>query len=74
MTFAKPTKYETIDDRNPSLCTVPGCTNLWSVKIDSPKCSFHQWNTDSKPRAKPLPQLKEKTVAQWYDEKDKDIF
>ena len=24
-------------------CTVPGCKNNWSVKIEAPKCSFHQW-------------------------------
>jgi len=53
---------------------VPGCTSWWSVKIDKPKCSFHQWHSDAKPRAAKLPELKEKTVAQWYDEKDKDIF
>ena len=70
MTFAKPTKFKILEDRDTSLCSVPGCTNLWSVKIDSPKCSFHQWNTKLKPKAKPLPELKEKTVAQWYDEKD----
>lgn len=75
MTFAKPTKYETPDDRNPSLCSVPSCTNLWSVKIDSPKCSHHQWNSVNKPKAKALPQLKAKTVTQWYDEqKAEDEF
>jgi len=52
---------------------VLGCTSWWSVKIDKPKCSFHQWHSD-KPRAAKLPELKEKTVAQWYDDKDKDIF
>ena len=57
-----------------NLCSVPGCTNWWSVKIDKPKCSFHQWHSDAKPRAAKLPDLKVKTVAQWYDEKDKDIF
>jgi hypothetical protein len=70
MTFAKPMKYETPDDRNTSLCSVPGCNNLWAVKIDAPKCSFHQWNTDNKPRSAKLPELKVKTVAQWYDEKE----
>jgi len=24
-------------------CTVPSCNNRWSVKIEAPKCSFHQW-------------------------------
>lgn len=26
-------------------CTVPGCKNNWSVKIEAPKCSFHQWGS-----------------------------
>jgi hypothetical protein len=70
MTFAKPNRYEIFDEQNTSLCSVPGCNNLWAVKIDAPKCSFHQWNTGLKPKAKPLPELKVKMVAQWYDEKE----
>ncbi len=25
------------------LCTEPGCGRKWSVQIDAPRCSFHQW-------------------------------
>ena len=25
------------------MCTTPGCKKRWSVKIEAPKCSFHQW-------------------------------
>lgn len=31
------------DDTQRLMCTVPGCKNRWSVKIEGPKCSFHQW-------------------------------
>lgn len=31
------------DDTQRLMCTVVGCKNRWSVKIESPKCSFHQW-------------------------------
>jgi hypothetical protein len=71
LTNFKNHQVESIFDTN--LCSVPGCTSWWSVKIDKPKCSFHQWHSD-KPRAAKLPELKEKTVAQWYDEKEKDVF
>jgi hypothetical protein len=44
MSFAKPETKER--DDGPSLrCSVSGCSNRWSVKVDgeSPKCSYHQW-------------------------------
>ena len=25
------------------MCSFPGCQLRWSVKIDRPMCSFHQW-------------------------------
>ena len=25
------------------LCSVPGCGKRWTVQIDRPMCSFHQW-------------------------------
>jgi hypothetical protein len=54
-----------------NLCSVPGCSNWWSVKIDKPMCSHHQWANTEKP--KPAPILanypkKVKTVSTWYDE------
>lgn len=59
MTFAKPTqKAETIDEFQRLLCTVPGCGKPWSVKIDKPMCSFHQWNKEKK------------TSQNWYEPKE----
>lgn len=49
MSFAKPTqKTETIDEVQRLLCTVPGCGKPWSVKIDKPMCSYHQWKKEPK--------------------------
>ena len=31
------------DDYQRLLCTEPGCSRPWSVMIDRPKCSKHQW-------------------------------
>lgn len=42
MSFAKPTKQEA--DAGPSLlCSAHGCPIKWSVKIESPLCSYHAW-------------------------------
>lgn len=30
-------------DERALMCTFPGCHFRWSVKIDRPMCSFHQW-------------------------------
>jgi hypothetical protein len=44
MSFIKPdSKNEQFDDYKTLLCTVPGCGRKWTVKIESPQCSFHQW-------------------------------
>ena len=57
---------ETNDDNEYKklMCSVPGCPNRWSVKIDAPMCSFHQWGPRT-PSAKQV-ELKPKT-EQWYD-------
>ena len=35
---------ESTDDETQKLmCSMPGCKNRWTVKIDKPMCSFHQW-------------------------------
>jgi hypothetical protein len=70
MTFAKPISKLDESTYDTNLCSVQGCTNLWSVKIDKPKCSYHQWQNSG--RAKPAPLLsnlptKEPKKA-WYDE------
>lgn len=74
MTFAKPaTKKD--DFEYSTYCSVDGCGRLWAVRADGdkPKCSKHQWENDApkKKRIFPdLPELKVKTVSQWYDEKE----
>ena len=44
MSFIKAEKKnDGIDTMRELMCSVPGCQNRWSVKIDRPMCSFHQW-------------------------------
>lgn len=31
------------DDYQRLICTEPGCSRPWSVMVDRPKCSKHQW-------------------------------
>ena len=46
MSFIKPdSKNEQVDDYKSLLCAVPGCRRFWSVKIEKPMCSFHQWGS-----------------------------
>ena len=33
-----------MDELEKLMCSVPGCNKRWSVKIDAPKCSEHQWS------------------------------
>jgi hypothetical protein len=53
-----------------NLCAVQGCTNFWTVKIDKPKCSHHQWLDSG--RANPAPLLlgypKKEPKKSWYEE------
>ena len=42
MSFAKPEKKDA--NSGPSLmCSAHGCPLRWSVKIESPLCSYHAW-------------------------------
>ena len=64
MSFIKPEKKS--DERDPTaelMCSVPGCPNRWTVKIDRPLCSGHQWGKFPKDLSE---QLKPKE-PQWYD-------
>lgn len=72
MTFAKPDKKsDFVDDDRKLYCCVSGCTNLWTVQIERPMCSFHQWHSGAvKPKIGKLPELKAKTVSQWYDKEE----
>lgn len=66
MTFAKANKTEKFDDEYARLlCSVPGCGQRWSVKIDKPMCSFHQWGTTAKPKSDIHTLLTKKPVAHW---------
>ena len=58
------------------LCSVPGCTSRWSVKLDGqmPKCSHHQWQQPKYGNTKTYQQHladknkpTDKTVGAWYD-------
>lgn len=42
--FGKANKFEaSTDDESRLYCTHSGCRRRWSVMIDKPKCSAHQW-------------------------------
>ena len=74
MSFAKPeTKQSSQDDYSRLLCTFPGCNAVWTVQIDRPMCSFHQWKGEPPQKkniaAKPVKETK--TAAQWYQNEDK---
>jgi hypothetical protein len=47
MSFAKPKTNDNFadDEYKRLLCSTPGCGLPWSVQIDRPMCSFHQWGT-----------------------------
>lgn len=38
------------------LCSVPGCGKPWSIQIDRPMCSFHQWGKSKLQAPKTPPQ------------------
>jgi hypothetical protein len=60
------------------LCSVNGCFNLWSVRLEGspPKCSHHQWG--AKPKTESTSTYKQwadrqplsKPVADWYKQPD----
>jgi len=67
MTFAKADKIsekarQDEEEYKKLMCSVTGCKNRWSVHIDSPRCSFHQWQSSKKPS--------EKTIKAWYMENE----
>ena len=78
MSFAKPEPKDR-DDGPSLLCSVNGCGNLWSVRMDGhmPKCSFHQWGA-AKPKTESTSTYKQwadrqklsKPVADWYKQPD----
>ena len=56
------------EEYNRLLCSIPGCGKIWTVKIDKPMCSFHQWQ---KPEKKNISDVLKPKEPQWYD---KDEF
>jgi hypothetical protein len=69
MTFAKPTpKQESnFDEMQKLMCSVSGCQNRWTVMIDRPMCSYHQWGTTAKPSSDMRQVLKTAPVPHWND-------
>jgi len=73
MSFAPP-ESKSKDDGPSLLCSVDGCVNRWSVKLDGqlPKCSRHQWQQPLQGNTKTYSQYLEdkkhpaKTVDAWY--------
>lgn len=56
MTFTKANnKIEKPNENERLLCSAPGCGQPWSVLIDKPKCSRHQWSLSDP--LKPIPLL-----------------
>jgi len=50
MSFKKSeSKQEPQDDGARLLCSEFGCTNPWTVQIEKPKCSLHQWKKKEPP-------------------------
>jgi hypothetical protein len=72
MTFAKPTpKQESnFDEMQRLMCSTPGCQNRWTVMIDRPMCSYHQWGTTAKPSSDMHQLLKTKPVPHWNDKEE----
>jgi len=49
MSFKKPEpKQESQDDGAKLLCSEFGCGQPWTVQIEKPKCSYHQWGKKEK--------------------------
>ena len=75
MSFAPP-ESKSKDDGPSLLCSVEGCRNLWSVRLEGalPKCSHHQWQQPKYGNTKTYQQHladknkpTDKTVSAWYD-------
>jgi len=58
------------DEMQRLMCSVPSCLNRWTVQIDRPMCSFHQWGTSAKPKTQIHKVLKTPPVQHWSEKKD----
>ena len=55
------------DEMQRLMCSAPGCQKRWSIMIDKPMCSYHQWGTTAKPSSDIRQVLKTTPVAHWND-------
>jgi hypothetical protein len=55
------------DEMQKLMCSVSGCQNRWTVMIDRPMCSYHQWGTTAKPSSDMRQVLKTAPVPHWND-------
>ena len=63
------------DEMQRLMCSSAGCSNRWTIQIDRPMCSFHQWGTSSKPKSDIHKVLKTPPVQHWNDtENDGEVF
>jgi hypothetical protein len=58
------------DEMQKLMCSTPGCQSRWTVMIDRPKCSYHQWGTTAKPSSDMHKLLKTKPVPHWNDKEE----
>jgi hypothetical protein len=62
-TSGNPPSDKDQDEYRKLMCSVPGCPNRWSVQIEKPMCSRHQWGdnpfTEKRKATKPSTDLRE---------------
>jgi len=58
-----------MDELEKLMCSVPGCNKRWSVKIDAPKCSEHQWSNKKPATRRDIAvALTKPPVQHWQDD------
>ena len=72
--FKNNTQDAGFDEVSRLMCSVPGCQSRWTVQIDRPMCSFHQWGTSSKPKSDIQKVLKTPPVQHWNEKDDEGVF
>ena len=72
--FKNNTQDAGFDEMQRLMCSSAGCSNRWTVQIDRPMCSFHQWGTSSKPKSDIHSVLKMPPVQHWNDKDDEGVF
>jgi hypothetical protein len=58
------------DDYKRLFCSIPSCGQRWSIMIDKPMCSYHQWGTTAKPSSDIRQVLKTNPVPHWNDKEE----